>query len=223
LFSKKPHGTKYNWQEKWEKSEIPFHLSIVNPLLEKYWPRLEIASTSNVFVPLCGKTTDLLWLANHGHHVIGVELSEIACETFFIGNKLSFDKKTNGNFTCYYNNQIELYCGDFFELSSDMFSPITAVYDRAAVIALPDELRDRYVNHLMEMMAPSSQILLIVYDSIDTVRGPPFPVSFREVQQLFGKQFQIHELACIQKTDLLKHLRDRGYKETYEVVYNLKG
>jgi thiopurine S-methyltransferase len=183
---------------------------------------MKIAHSSHVLVPLCGKTMDLLWLANQNYNVIGVELSSIACEAFFIENKLSFNKKIVGNFTCYYNDNIKLYCGDFFELSSYILPPISAVYDRAALIALPDEMRPRYVSHLTQLMALGSQIFLIVYDSADTIKGPPYPISFNEVKKLFKDQFQISELARLQKTDILNHLREKGYHSAYEVVYSLK-
>lgn len=163
--------TDYHWLQSWERGEIAFHLPKTNPLLEKYWPELKIATRSNVFVPLCGKTMDMLWLASQGYHVIGVELSAIACETFFNENHLAFSKSINGHFTCYYNDQIKLYCGDFFELSSEMLPEINAVYDRAALIALPYDLRTRYVNHLIQLMSTGSQILLLVYDTSDEVQG----------------------------------------------------
>lgn len=213
--------TKYNWHDHWERNDIAFHLPAVNPLLEKYWSQLGITSTATVLVPLCGKTLDLLWLAKRGHHVIGVELSPIACEAFFTENKLLFDKKIKNNFTVYYNDKIELYCGDFFALSRDTLPPITAIYDRAALIALPDEIRQRYAHHLIKLLAPDGQLFLIVYDSNDTVQGPPYPVSSGEIKQLFGEQFQIQELERTQKTEFSEHLRQKGYHTLYEVVYHL--
>ncbi len=202
------------WLERWKNNQIDFHLSGVNPLLECYWPQLNIAQQSNVFVPLCGKSVDLLWLANKGYHVIGIELSQIACEAFFLENKLSFSTKVTGEFTLFYNERITLYCGDFFALTAEMLPPLAAIYDRAALIALPDELRQRYANHLNQFMNNHCQMLLIVFDfPKDMVSGPPYPVSFEEVNQLYKQP--VNQLARIQT-------HEKNYNETYEVVYALK-
>lgn len=212
----------YNWRGHWERGEIAFHLNVVNPLLEKHWHQLNIANKTHVFVPLCGKTMDLLWFMKQGYYVVGVELSEIACEDFFIENNLSFKKEKKGEFTSYYNDQIEIYCGDFFALSSDILPPITAVYDRAALIALPEELRQVYTKHLAQLMIPETQMLLITYESANLVQGPPYPVPFQEVKCLYGSQFQISELDRFQIVEISKHLLAKKYKELYEVVYRLK-
>lgn len=214
----------YNWLEHWEQGNIAFHQSTVNPLLEKYWSELDIKNTSCVLVPLCGKTLDLLWLANQGHHVIGVELSEIACEHFFIENSLSYDIQQCGELRRYYHLQdkkIELYCGDFFALSSAFLPAISAVYDRAALIALPDKLRKKYTQHLSQLITKNSQALLIVFDSSNIIQGPPYSVSVEEIKELFGSCFKIQELTREHKTDFPKHLYKKGYRDADEVVYHL--
>jgi thiopurine S-methyltransferase len=213
---------EYNWLDHWKRGDIAFHLSIVNPMLEKYWHQLNIASDCTVLVPLSGKSLDLLWLANRGHQVIGVELSEIACEAFFSENKLAYNKQKINNFICYYNHKIKLFCGDFFALTSDLLPDITAVYDRAALIALPDELRTRYAKHLTQLMTTDSQMLLIVYESNDIIQGPPYPLSHQEIKNYYKNQFQISELARLQKTEFPKHLYDKGYRKADEVVYYLR-
>ena len=212
----------YNWQDHWKRNEIAFHLNATHPLLEKYWPLLKVATNVNVLVPLCGKTVDMLWLANQGYHVIGVELSEIACEAFFVENKLSFSKTKKNEFVCYCNDQIKLYCGDFFALSTEVIPEVTAVYDRAALIALPEELRQRYVSHMTKLMGANSKMLLITYDSPDIVQGPPYSVSSHEVNHLFSPDFKINELARIQENVFSNHLRKKGYKVLNEVVYQLE-
>ncbi len=214
----------YNWLEHWKNGNIAFHQSVVNPLLEKYWPTLQITPTSPVLVPLCGKSLDLLWLANKGHHVIGVELSEIACESFFVENNLSFELQQCGEFKRYSHQEdkhIELYCGDFFALSSKNLPNNAAAYDRAALIALPKELRKKYAQHLYQLIHTNSQALLILFDSLDRVQGPPFPVSADEIKELFVNCSQINELECHQKNDIPKHLSQKGYRKLFEITYNL--
>jgi thiopurine S-methyltransferase len=213
----------YNWHEHWEQGHLPFHLDSVNPLLEKYWPRLGILPGAHVLVPLCGKSQDLLWLAEQGLQVTGVELSQVACEAFFIENELEFNTQVICGFTRYYNNQIELFCGDFFALPDNMLPAITAVYDRAAFIALPSQLRPSYAQRVTQWMAPASQMLLIVCDSLDAVQGPPYPAPYSEITQLYGAHFNIKEQERIYKTsEISQHLRDKGYNEMYDVIYSLK-
>jgi len=212
---------KRYWTSKWEKNDTAFHLNVVNPLLEKYWPKLNIEKNANVLVPLCGKSLDLKWLSNCGHRVIGVELSEIACKDFFVENNLPFDIQKRENFTCFYNHQIELYCGDFFELSKNILPTINAVYDRAALIAFPIEMREKYAVHLIQLMENYSLILLIVYESSDFVNGPPFSVSFNDVKQLYGKSFEIKKLERNIILDTPVHLKNKGFIHLEEVVYSI--
>lgn len=211
-----------NWVARWEDNNIPFHLENVNPLLEKYWPKLCITPPANVLVPLCGKTRDLIWLAEQGLQITGVELSDIACKAFFTENNLKYDTQLMAGFTRYFADKIEIYCGDLFALPVNKLSKITAVYDRAALIALPKQLRSQYALHITRLMAPASRMLLIVLETRDEVQGPPYPVDTQEIQQLFGKSFQIMEIERVRKANLSQHLKDQGYKEVDEVVYILK-
>lgn len=212
---------KYNWLQHWEQNDIAFHQDKINPWLEKYGSQLAMPHAANILVPLCGKSQDMLWLAKQGLHVIGVELSQIACEAFFIENNLDVKTESLHNFTRYYSEQIEIFCGDFFALSKEYLPIITAVYDRAALIALPKELRSSYVQHLTQLMATGGKMLLIVFATDDKVQGPPYPVPHSELTQLFAGQFQITELERM-KINPSPHLREKGYRELYELVYSLE-
>ncbi len=64
-----------DWLQRWENAKTEFHQPEVNEYLIKHWDRL---AGSTVFIPLCGKTLDILWLANKGLRVIGIEISDIA-------------------------------------------------------------------------------------------------------------------------------------------------
>ncbi len=213
----------YNWRERWEKNEIGFHQSTGNPLLKEFWPTLKLRPKARVFVPLCGKSFDLLWLAEQGFQVVGVELSEIACQAFFQENHLRMSVEESASFKRYYNDQIQIFCGDFFALSPAMLSTIDAVYDRAALVALPDDLRRQYVQHLKTLLTKSSQILLITYDTPNQVQGPPYSVSQAEIEKRFAPEFDIQLLQRKVKTDLPQHLYQKGYSdtETFEGVYRL--
>lgn len=212
----------YNWQDRWEKNAIGFHQEEGNSFLKKYWSALNLEPRANVFVPLCGKTPDLLWLAGQGYQVTGIELVEMACEAFFEENKLDYQVETVGTLKRYFNSQIQIFAGDFFELSKQALTLIDAVYDRAALIALPEELRKRYAKHLISLMPIKSQMLLIVYESDNPVQGPPYSVSQDEVKALFTS-FNIMELEKTQ-ADLPQHLYKKGYVsgQAFEVVCQLE-
>lgn len=214
---------EYNWLDLWERNQIDFHQKEGNSFLKKYWSALNLKPGADVFVPLCGKTPDLLWLAQQGYQVTGVELAEMACEAFFEENKLAYQVERLGSLKRYFNSQIQIFAGDFFALTKKELSHVDAVYDRAALIALPEELRKRYVRHLIRLMPAKSQILLIVYEANNTVQGPPYSVSQKEVQTLFAAQFNIIELERT-KANFPQHLCKKGYVsgQTFNAVYHLQ-
>ena len=210
------------WLEHWERNSIGFHKSAVNSLLVQNWPALKLAKNTVVLVPLCGKSLDMIWLAQQGHEVIGIELSPIACEDFFTENKLDYKKESKNNFTCYISNKIKLYCGDFFKLTTDDLPAISAVYDRAALIALPKELRKKYVGHLLKLLPPHSQLLLITHTSPDIIPGPPYSVDLAEIKDLYGTRLTIKELMDSKREEIEPHLMKKGHQEIQDFVYLLK-
>jgi len=180
------------WHKRWESNQIGFHLSEVNPHLRQYWPELELAAGTQVLVPLCGKSLDLAWLAGRGHQVLGIELSEKAVEGFFHEQHLEPQISQQGAFKIYQAGPIQLWCGDFFALTAEDVADCTALYDRAALIALPPPMRERYVAHLVRITPPGCQGLLITLDYDQALMaGPPFAVLDEEVQRLLGAHWQL--------------------------------
>ncbi|USD66506.1 thiopurine S-methyltransferase [Vibrio sp. SCSIO 43136] len=174
------------WHSKWAANQIGFHLTDVNPLLKQYWPKLGPAHEMNVLVPLCGKSEDLVWLAEKHHEVIGVELSDIAVRAFFAEH---FYTPTvtplNGQHSLYQFDELSLYAGDFFTAP---IAPVDLVYDRAALIALPQELREQYVEKVLSCAKDGAKILLVTLDyQQQDMKGPPFAVPASEVEQLFSR------------------------------------
>ncbi|CAI8868290.1 MULTISPECIES: thiopurine S-methyltransferase [Pseudomonas] len=175
------------WHKRWADNQIGFHQGQVNSYLQQYWPALGLASGSKVLVPLCGKSLDLAWLAGQGHRVLGIELSQRAVEDFFSEQQLQPEVAQQGVFTTYRSGNLELWCGDFFALNADDIADCSALYDRAAVIALPPALRERYAALLSGCLAQGCQGLLITMDYDQALLpGPPFAVVDAEVQQLFA-------------------------------------
>ncbi len=195
------------WQRRWARNEIGFHLNEVNPYLRRHWSCLKLDPGARVLVPLCGKSLDMAWLAEQGFAVLGVELSERAAENFFAEHGLVPEVSVQGEFKVYRAGNVEIRCGDFFAMTFDDVADCRALYDRAALIALPADMRQRYVNHLVSILAPGCQGLLITLDyEQEQMPGPPFAVSDAEVREFLGARWKI---------ELLEHmdvLNERNWK-----------
>ncbi|WP_297324027.1 thiopurine S-methyltransferase [Nitrosomonas sp.] len=214
---------KEYWFDRWKREEISFHQSTVNPYLRKYWHRLALARNSTVFVPLCGKSRDMLWLRKQGHDVLGVELSSLAAQAFFIESGHIPQCTTSHTFKRLEADNIHILCGDFFDLCSDDLAKITAVYDRAALIALPPEIREQYVHHLLNILPPEVQILLITLDYPDSeMAGPPFAVTIDEVMTHYQSHFEITLLTSQDVLTQNPRFRERGLSRLQENVLLLK-
>ncbi|MGF6094326.1 thiopurine S-methyltransferase [Pseudomonas sp. 18175] len=208
------------WQERWARNQIGFHLPEVNPYLQRHWPPLP--EGAKVLVPLCGKSLDLMWLASQGLQVLGVELSEQAIEAFFGEQNLTPRVTERGVFKVYQAGLIEIWCGDFFALDADALTDCVALYDRAALIALPPLMRTRYTEQLNRLLQPGCQGLLITLDYDQTQKaGPPFAVPDEEVRVLLG---ELWALEVLEEQDILgeswKFVQD-GVTRLGERVYQL--
>lgn len=180
------------WLERWEKREIGFHQVDINRFLEQYWSTLELAKDSSVFVPLCGKSKDMRWLAQQGHHVLGVEVSETAVLEFFEEWEVKPTREQKGSFARYSANNIEILVGDFFALTAEDLQEVAGVYDRAALVALPPDIRRDYVNALAEILPAKAQTLLISFEyRLDARNGPPFSIDIDAVKSLFEGRYEI--------------------------------
>ncbi len=213
---------KQFWQERWQLNEIGFHQSEINTHLESCWEKLQIKTGATVFVPLCGKSRDMLWLLRQGYKVIGIEVSQMAVEDFFKGNDLHAKVSDQGKFTCYKAGELTILLGDFFDLATSDLSSITAVYDRASLIALPPEMRQRYTQHLFQILPQKPETLLITMEyPAQEMQGPPFTVTEQEVDDLFGNRYRIERLSNF---DVLKEnpqFIERGLTSMSEKAYRL--
>ncbi len=210
------------WHERWERAETGFHEGTVNAHLKQYWKKLNIVQESRVFVPLCGKSVDMHWLRAQGYTIAGVELSSIAAQAFFQEHGYVPQHYVGGKFEHYEANNIHVYCGDFFDLSREDMAGVQAVYDRASMVALPPDLRERYVQHLLEIMSPGVKILLVAFDyPQQEMQGPPFSVSTAEVEALYSKYANISLLAQIDALPLNPRFKKRGLTRLQESIFLL--
>lgn len=179
------------WHQRWETNNIAFHGSEANPLLVNYFKELSLAEDSRVFVPLCGKTLDIDWLLANGYRVAGAELSRIAIEQLFAELGTEPTISGVGELKHFSATNIDIFVGDIFALSGSMLGPVDAVYDRAALVALPEHMRQRYTTHLMEITAKAPQLLVCYEYDQSLMEGPPFSISSEEVYEHYGDDYNI--------------------------------
>jgi thiopurine S-methyltransferase len=211
------------WIKRWQTDDIGFHRDDVHPALVEFWPQITSADGARVFVPLCGKSRDMRWLAERGHRVIGVELSAKAVDAFFEAEGLVPDVRREGAFAVKTAGAYELWCGDLFEFPADAAADASYVYDRASLVALPPEMRLRYARKLAEVLPPETGGLLIslAYD-VSEMDGPPFSVPEEEVARLFGDSFTIDTLASRDALAGNLNLVKRGLTSLVETCYRLR-
>jgi len=192
------------WHQRWEKNEIAFHQSKANPLLVEHFHQLSLTKGSRIFVPLCGKTRDIAWLLSNGYRVAGAELSKIAIEQLFMELGVQPTISAVGEVDQWSAKHIDIFVGDIFALSSKILRPVDAVYDRAALVAFPEEMRNRYTAHLTEITDKVPQ-LLITYDYEQNVmEGPPFSISNEEVNRHYRVNYDVTLIASTDVSGGLK-------------------
>lgn len=212
------------WHEKWQTNDIMFHKIGTHPLLianSKY------LLPGKVIVPLCGKSLDMMYLQQEGHDVVGFELSPIACEAFFSENNLRYEKITKGNIILYQSSRISIWCGDIFSLPDEAWKDFSGIYDRAAIVALPPDVRKKYSKLVIDQMKKNSStfrsaLTICVEYTDETIEGPPFSVNEKEIKKLYGKALKVKKIS----TTLDPHLSGRAPRfqkvHVHEKVYVLE-
>lgn len=199
------------WHTKWENKSIGFHKSEANPNLVEYFGTLQLVQNSRVFLPLCGKTLDISWLLSNNYQVVGAELSEIAIIELFEELGLTPQITEIDSLKLYSAENIDIFVGDIFNLTSDILGNIDAVYDRAALVALPLDLRSKYTAHISQITNNKQQLLLTFEYDQSTRNGPPFSVTQAEVESHYNDAYE------------MKVLDDTGEDyDTKELVFHIR-
>ena len=185
------------WHQRWEKNEIAFHEGKPNALLVQYLNELSLAKGRRIFLPLCGKTRDISWLLSNGYRVAGAELSQLAIEQLFMDLGLQPDISGAGEVHQWSAQHLDIFVGDIFDLTREILGPVDAVYDRAALVALPEAMRSRYTAHLKAITGMAPQ-LVIGYEYDQTVlEGPPFSVTPDELHRHYDDIYTLTPLARV--------------------------
>ena len=198
------------WQQRWQEGRISFHKSDVNPELIKYFSNIALPVGSQVLVPLCGKSIDMVWLACAGYDVVGIELVESAVQAFFAEQNITptiteltstADKSTLKRYQGQLAGQtITLWAADIFALSTIDIGDIDAVYDRAALIALPANMRADYSRHIVKLSNNAPQLLITLNYDQSKKDGPPFSITQQQLHQYYSADYKIVELASKSST-----------------------
>lgn len=179
------------WHQKWEQGDIGFHKTETNPLLIEHCEKLNLAKGSRVFLPLCGKSRDCEWLLARGYRVVGAELSELAITQLFKELGVAPEISRVGKLIRYSAKDIDMLVGDIFDVSADYLGPINAIYDRAALVALPASIRQQYTSHLINITNAAPQLLISYEYNQLLMDGPPFSVNENEIKQHYGATYHL--------------------------------
>ena len=221
------------WLQRWQNEETGFHQESLNPYLGHFYgdkgPALEKRQSLKVFVPLCGKSLDMLWLAQNSYEVLGVECSEIAVKDFFEDHKLEYQVIEDKLFKRYISEasedgrrRIEILLGDFFDLSVDNLEGVTDIFDRASMIALPKAMRLQYAEKMLQLQASGIKALLITLTyPEDQMEGPPFSISEEEINKYYAKNFKIDKLIAKNIINQEPSFQKRAVTELIETAYKL--
>ncbi len=218
------------WLERWDNNQTGFHQQTVNPYLKYFYgdkgPALETREKLKVFVPLSGKSKDMLWLSQSGYKVFAVECSDRAVKDFFEENALNYKHAAKDQHAFYQSTDlasiIEIFQGDFFELQQQDIDDVTDIFDRASLVALPEKMRKQYVDKMAELQKPGVRTLLVTLTfNSEEMSGPPFSVTEEEVHTLYSENFSIQKLLTKDVIESETGLKNRGLTALVETVYKL--
>lgn len=187
------------WHERWKKNETAFHEKHPNALLTCHFNKLSLSPGSRIFLPLCGKTLDISWLLSQGFRVAGAELNGGAIGQLFDALGITPKVRAEGRLERYHAENIDVFVGDIFDLSLAALGEVDAIYDRAALVALPEAMRRKYTTHLMEMTDKAPQLLVCFEYDQRQLEGPPFSVNDEEVQRHYGAAYLTE---CVERRDV---------------------
>lgn len=184
------------WHQKWAAGDIGFHEATANRLLVENIHHLNLSKGSRIFLPLCGKTRDIHWLMNNGFKIAGAELSETAIRDLFTDLQLTPTIQELGNLKHFSADNIDIFVGDIFELCQATLGKVDAIYDRAALVALPDTMRQAYTKHLINICQNVQQLVITFEYEQQQMQGPPFSIGASLMEQYFQRHYLVE---CLSK------------------------
>lgn len=192
------------WHNRWATNDIAWHERSGNRLLVEHFKALNLESLDRIFVPLCGKTRDIAWLLGQGYKVVAVELSEMAVKALFEQLGVKPDVTQDGSLKRYSTSNLDVFVGDFFDLSSAVLGSVDAVFDRAALVALPMGMRIEYTQHLAKVTENAEQLLIVFEYQQTLMDGPPFSISADEINLHYKKHYAVSQLSSVDVSGQLR-------------------
>ena len=205
------------WLQRWRDGSTPWHEGVPNSALRRHFDCLRLRPGDRVFVPLCGKAEDMWWLHERGLEVVGIDLSPVAAREFLHAHDLDYTETSGSRLSVLESPGFRLFAGDFFALEAEDLAGVTAVYDRAALVALPPSMRRCYARRLVSLLEAPLLLVSMVYPEHE-INGPPFSVPEAEVRALFEGRLRVRHLS---EEDIIERssLRKRGLTQLHEHAY----
>ncbi|XP_060084614.1 thiopurine S-methyltransferase-like isoform X1 [Ylistrum balloti] len=192
------------WLNCWEKDTAPWHIHHVHEAIEKYHEILAASPTAKnkIFIPLCGKTVDIKYLADRGNEVVGLEASEIAVRDFFTEQNIEYTSEdvpaVKGKLYRSSDKMIKIYCCDLFLFSAEVESGFSGIWDRGSLIAMSQADQKRYIGLIKTLTYPGIGYLLEMPDRDPNI-GPPFSVPLDVLETGFGPGCRVVQLSEVVK------------------------
>ncbi len=199
------------WKARWKEGQIGFHQDRVHPDLLQWADRL--SPGQRVLVPLCGKSHDLIWLAQRGLEVVGVELTETATAQLHREHNLTPTITEEGDFTCWRTDNLTVMVGDIFHLTAAQCGRFERIWDRAALVALAPHQRQPYVETLWPLLAEDGAILLNCFRYDIARDSPPHSVPEHVVWSLYGQRAHMTLLEAVDQIEQQPRWKGMGMAE----------
>ena len=188
------------WKQRWANNEIAFHQENAHNLLVENFKNLGLEQGARILVPLCGKTLDIAWLLSKGFNVVGVELVQTAIDQLFLELGVEPEIEDLGELLHYRSNNIDIFVGDIFKLDGETLGKVDAIYDRAALVALPEFMREQYAKHLIDISQSAPQLIISMEYDQTLMDGPPFSVDSQAVDEYYSNSYNIELLNRVEMT-----------------------
>jgi len=198
------------WKDRWDAGQIGFHKSDVHQTLVKYIDKLfPNGNKGKIFVPLCGKTVDMKWLADNGIDVIGLDAVRVSLEQFYSEHNIEnsvekcADLGQEAEVFKSSDNKIRLYCADMFKFSPDIEGTFDAIWDRGSLVAIYRKDVPTYAEIIKKLLKPGASCLVEVFeydvsifDGVDNPQKPPppHPVLEEELRRLYEPDCSVEQL-----------------------------
>ena len=207
------------WHEAWREDRTSFHQNEVHPELRTHADWFLSRGPHEVLVPLCGKSCDLGWLARQGHRVLGIELSMIAIEALFERERWTPSPFKQDGVQGWRWGAVTILCADLFTLPATFDPRCSRLWDRAAMVALPDAMREAYVRRVRSLLTEEACGLVSTLESVPEDRGgPPFSVGHAELERHYMGAHV--ERLSEQRPDPESYL-SRGYTDLKTFTYRI--